>query len=98
MAEGQRLRYRYHPQGDVHRLPALHTASVYGNERALGRAIKESGIPRQELFIVSKVWDTEQGGARRRPLLKEATSGCKGGQKFLTRLFFCKHTRSYCYG
>lgn len=37
------------------------TASVYGNERALGRAIKESGLPRQELFIVSKVWDSEQG-------------------------------------
>ena len=37
------------------------TASVYGNERALGRAIRESGLPRQELFITSKVWDTEQG-------------------------------------
>ncbi|SHE93311.1 Aldo/keto reductase [Microbulbifer donghaiensis] len=37
------------------------TASVYGNERALGRAIKESGLPRQELFITSKVWDSEQG-------------------------------------
>ncbi len=37
------------------------TASVYGNERALGRAILQSGIPRDELFIVSKVWDTEQG-------------------------------------
>ncbi|SDZ91697.1 aldo/keto reductase [Microbulbifer marinus] len=37
------------------------TASVYGNERALGRAIKDSGLPRQELFITSKVWDTEQG-------------------------------------
>ncbi|QFT55892.1 aldo/keto reductase [Microbulbifer sp. THAF38] len=40
------------------------TASVYGNERALGRAIKESGIPREELFITSKVWDTEQGGKK----------------------------------
>lgn len=37
------------------------TASVYGNERALGRAIKQSGLDRHELFIVSKVWDTEQG-------------------------------------
>ncbi|GAB2877804.1 aldo/keto reductase [Microbulbifer echini] len=40
------------------------TASVYGNERALGRAIKESGLPREELFITSKVWDTEQGGKK----------------------------------
>jgi len=38
------------------------TASVYGNERALGRAILDSGLPRQELFITSKVWDSEQGG------------------------------------
>lgn len=37
------------------------TASIYGNERALGRAMRESGLPRQELFITSKVWDTEQG-------------------------------------
>ncbi|WP_445362274.1 aldo/keto reductase [Microbulbifer sp. ANSA003] len=37
------------------------TGSVYGNERALGRAIKESGLAREELFITSKVWDTEQG-------------------------------------
>lgn len=37
------------------------TASIYGNERALGRAIRDSGLPRQELFITSKLWDTEQG-------------------------------------
>ncbi|WP_193161268.1 aldo/keto reductase [Microbulbifer hainanensis] len=41
------------------------TASVYGNERALGRAIRDSGIPRQELFITSKVWDSEQGAGTR---------------------------------
>ena len=29
------------------------TASLYGTERALGNAVRESGIPRQELFIVS---------------------------------------------
>ncbi|GAA5444307.1 putative oxidoreductase MSMEG_2408/MSMEI_2347 [Microbulbifer sp. NBRC 101763] len=40
------------------------TASICGNERALGRAIKESGLPREELFITSKVWDTEQGGTK----------------------------------
>ncbi|MCO1334367.1 aldo/keto reductase [Microbulbifer sp. OS29] len=40
------------------------TASVYGNERALGRALKESGLPREELFITSKVWDTEQGNTK----------------------------------
>lgn len=39
----------------------LDTASVYGNERSVGQAIAESGIPREEFFITTKVWDTEQG-------------------------------------
>ncbi|WKD51185.1 aldo/keto reductase [Microbulbifer spongiae] len=40
------------------------TASVYGNERALGRAIRESGLPRETFFITSKIWDTEQGRSK----------------------------------
>lgn len=39
----------------------IDTASLYGNERSVGKAIKASGIPREEFFVVSKVWDTEQG-------------------------------------
>ncbi|WP_347551036.1 aldo/keto reductase [Pseudalkalibacillus hwajinpoensis] len=39
----------------------IDTASYYGNEESVGRAIKESGIPREELFITSKVWNDEQG-------------------------------------
>ncbi|MDD2971078.1 MAG: aldo/keto reductase [Lachnospiraceae bacterium] len=37
------------------------TASLYGTERDLGAAIRESGIPREEFFIVSKVWIDEMG-------------------------------------
>lgn len=37
------------------------TAAIYGNERALGRAIEQFKLPRNELFIVSKLWDTQQG-------------------------------------
>ncbi len=37
------------------------TASLYGTERALGRAVKESGISREEFFIVSKLWMDEMG-------------------------------------
>ena len=37
------------------------TASLYGTERALGNAVRESGIARQELFIASKVWIDEMG-------------------------------------
>ena len=34
----------------------LDTAAAYGNEEAVGRAIKASGIPRQELFVTTKLW------------------------------------------
>lgn len=39
----------------------IDTASLYGNERSVGKAIKASGVPREEFFVVTKVWDTEQG-------------------------------------
>ncbi|MGW1466068.1 aldo/keto reductase [Streptomyces sp. NPDC002308] len=34
----------------------LDTAAAYGNEEAVGRAIKASGIPREELFVTTKLW------------------------------------------
>lgn len=34
----------------------LDTAAAYGNEEAVGRAIKSSGIPRGELFVTTKLW------------------------------------------
>ena len=37
------------------------TASLYETERALGQAVKESGIPREDFFLVSKVWIDEMG-------------------------------------
>lgn len=35
----------------------IDTAAAYGNEASVGRAIKDSGIPREELFIISKLWN-----------------------------------------
>lgn len=37
------------------------TASMYGNEIELGRALADSGLPREEVFVTSKVWNTDQG-------------------------------------
>lgn len=37
------------------------TASFYGTEKYLGQAIRESGIPREEFFITSKMWKDEMG-------------------------------------
>ncbi|MBP7087252.1 MAG: aldo/keto reductase [Methanomassiliicoccales archaeon] len=39
----------------------IDTASFYENEEAIGRAVRESEVPREEVFITSKVWNTEQG-------------------------------------
>lgn len=39
----------------------IDTAQAYGNERAVGAAIAASGIPREELFVVSKVWVSNYG-------------------------------------
>lgn len=39
----------------------IDTASAYQNERGVGTAIKESPIAREEVFLTTKVWNTEQG-------------------------------------
>ena len=39
----------------------IDTASAYYNEKGVGTAIKKSQFPREELFITTKLWNTEQG-------------------------------------
>ncbi len=39
----------------------IDTAAVYGNERGIGRALRASGLPRDEVFVASKVWNADQG-------------------------------------
>lgn len=39
----------------------IDTAAVYGNEKGVGRAIATSGIPREEIFVTTKVWNADQG-------------------------------------
>jgi 2,5-diketo-D-gluconate reductase A len=39
----------------------IDTASAYLNEEAVGKAIKRSGVPREELFITTKVWIQDHG-------------------------------------
>ena len=40
---------------------SIDTAATYLNEEAVGRAIKKSGIPREELFITTKLWIQDAG-------------------------------------
>jgi len=39
----------------------IDTAAIYGNEIGVGRAIEKSGIPRDELFVTTKLWNSDQG-------------------------------------
>ena len=41
----------------------IDTAASYGNEEAVGRALRSSGIPRDELFITTKLWIQNPGEA-----------------------------------
>lgn len=43
---------------------SLDTAAAYLNEEAVGRAIKSSGIPREELFVTTKLWIQDAGEER----------------------------------
>ncbi|MDP2425162.1 MAG: aldo/keto reductase [Candidatus Izemoplasmatales bacterium] len=39
----------------------IDTAQVYGNEEGIGEVLQSCGIPREELFITTKVWNSSQG-------------------------------------
>ncbi|WP_378736959.1 aldo/keto reductase [Nocardia brasiliensis] len=40
---------------------SIDTAAIYGNEEGTGRAIREFGLPRDEIYVTTKVWNSEQG-------------------------------------
>lgn len=40
---------------------SIDTAALYANEEGVGQAIRESGVAREELFITTKVWNSDQG-------------------------------------
>lgn len=39
----------------------IDTAACYGNETSVGRGIRAAEIPREDLFVTSKVWNTDRG-------------------------------------
>jgi len=39
----------------------IDTAAIYGNEAGVGRGIRASGVPREEIFPTTKVWNRDQG-------------------------------------
>ena len=45
---------------------SVDTAAAYGNERAVGEAVRASGIPRDDVFVTTKVWASDHGRERTR--------------------------------
>lgn len=39
----------------------IDTAAAYGNEEAVGRAIRDAGIPREDIFVTTKLWKADLG-------------------------------------
>jgi len=50
----------------------LDTASMYGNEEEVGRAVRASGISRDRIFVTTKLWNDDHGPRRARKALEES--------------------------
>jgi 2,5-diketo-D-gluconate reductase A len=55
----------------------IDTAAIYKNEEGVGRAIAEAGLPRDELFITTKLWNADQGHASTLRALDDSLSKLK---------------------
>lgn len=49
----------------------IDTATFYGNEKGVGEAVRKSNIPREEIFITSKLWIDDQGAETTREAFEE---------------------------
>lgn len=50
---------------------SIDTAQIYGNEEGVGRALRASGVPREELFITTKLWNSASQTWTRDAVLRE---------------------------
>jgi 2,5-diketo-D-gluconate reductase B len=60
------------------------TAQIYGNEAEVGQAIADSGVPRSELFITTKIWTDNFARGKLAPSLKESLRKLRVDQVDLT--------------
>lgn len=50
----------------------IDTAAIYGNEEGVGQGLRDSGVPRDEVFVTTKVWNDAQGKDATRKALHES--------------------------
>jgi 2,5-diketo-D-gluconate reductase B len=63
---------------------AIDTAQIYGNEAEVGQAIAESGVPRNELFITTKIWTDNYAQDKLVQSLKESLAWLRKNHVDLT--------------
>ena len=51
---------------------SIDTASLYNNERGVGKAIQESGVPREDIFLTTKVWNDDMRANRTQAAFAES--------------------------
>jgi 2,5-diketo-D-gluconate reductase A len=51
---------------------SIDTAALYGNEHGVGVAVRASGIPREELFVTTKLWNADHGADRVPPAFERS--------------------------
>jgi 2,5-diketo-D-gluconate reductase A len=50
----------------------IDTAAFYGNEEAVGQAIRNSSLPREEIFVTTKIWNEDHGSTRAAEAIDES--------------------------
>ncbi|WP_085318196.1 2,5-didehydrogluconate reductase DkgB [Derxia lacustris] len=62
----------------------IDTAQIYGNEAEVGQAIADSGVPRADLFLTTKIWTANYAGDKLIPSLKDSLAKLRTDQVDLT--------------
>src|SRR5215210_1227682 len=51
---------------------SIDTAAAYGNEAEVGEALRNSGVDRDDLYVTTKLWNSEQGADTTRPAFERS--------------------------
>ena len=62
----------------------IDTAAAYGNEESVGKAIKDSGVAREDLFVTSKLWNEDHGYEATKKALDLSLQKLGGGCRALS--------------
>ena len=55
---------------------SIDTAQAYGNEEGVGNALAECGLPREELFITTKIWISNAGFEKAKASIETSLKSC----------------------